>query len=237
MVASISQGYIDNRFERINNYDVPASRMQIIEPRTIPTTPEDLPYYQPHGLNVAILFADMRGFTKRTETDSSARMTVRVISLFITEVVACLRHYKGFIAGFGGDQVMAIFEGEDKAKSGEVATRAAIGVHTIIKGIINPHLKSFQQDPIHAGIGIDYGRVLVTRAGIRGNEGQNTLIWVSKFTNYASKFQAAAEEGETVVSERVWKQLPEWMREWDNWSSGTVADQSARWIKTKWEIG
>jgi len=57
------------------------------------------------------------------------------------------------------------------------------------------------------GIGIDVGKVLVVRGGIRG-ENNNDLVWVGNATNYAVKLSALGKEGYHIyISEDVYKNM------------------------------
>ncbi|OGH10431.1 MAG: hypothetical protein A2857_05425 [Candidatus Levybacteria bacterium RIFCSPHIGHO2_01_FULL_36_15] len=57
------------------------------------------------------------------------------------------------------------------------------------------------------GIGIDSGKVLVVRGGIRG-ENNNDLVWVGNATNYAVKLAALCKEGYHVyISEDMYKNM------------------------------
>ncbi len=57
------------------------------------------------------------------------------------------------------------------------------------------------------GIGIDTGKVLVVRGGIRG-ENNNDLVWVGNATNYAVKLTSIPDENYYVfITEDVYKYM------------------------------
>ena len=66
---------------------------------------------------------------------------------------------------------------------------------------------------IECGIGIDYGKVLVTQVGMYGveqdedKEDEVDCVWVGNITNHASKYSDLAAGGEIFISENVYNQL------------------------------
>lgn len=68
---------------------------------------------------------------------------------------------------------------------------------------------------IECGIGIDYGKVLVTQVGMYGLENDDNrenevdCVWVGNTTNYASKYSDIASGGEIFISDNVFTQLSE----------------------------
>ncbi len=57
------------------------------------------------------------------------------------------------------------------------------------------------------GIGIDVGKVLVVRGGIRG-ENNNDLVWVGNATNYAVKLSALSKDDYHVyISKSVYDSM------------------------------
>lgn len=81
---------------------------------------------------------------------------------------------------------------------------------------LNKYLKSNVNGKIiECGIGIDYGKVLVTQVGMYGLENNDTrenevdCVWVGNTTNYASKYSDIASGGEIFISDNVFNQLSE----------------------------
>ena len=72
---------------------------------------------------------------------------------------------------------------------------------------------------IECGIGIDYGKVLVTQVGMYGlesdenRENEVDCVWVGNTTNYASKYSDIASGGEIFISDNVFKQMSDEYRE------------------------
>ena len=62
--------------------------------------------------NVTLLFADLRGFTSVCQ-EMEAEEVCEMINEFLSNMVECIEHYDGTIDKFVGDEIMAVFEGDD----------------------------------------------------------------------------------------------------------------------------
>ena len=85
---------------------------------------------------------------------------------------------------------------------------------------LNKYLKTnVNGKVIECGIGIDYGKVLVTQVGMYGlesdenRENEVDCVWVGNTTNYASKYSDIASGGEIFISDNVFKQMSDEYRE------------------------
>ncbi|MBP3506165.1 MAG: adenylate/guanylate cyclase domain-containing protein [Lachnospiraceae bacterium] len=79
---------------------------------------------------------------------------------------------------------------------------------------MNKYLKSNVNGKIiECGIGIDYGKVLVTQVGMYGvendedKENEVDCVWVGNTTNHASKYSDIASGGEVFISENVFNNM------------------------------
>ena len=84
----------------------------------------------------------------------------------------------------------------------------------MVREYLNKYLKSKVNGKIiECGIGIDYGKVLVTQVGMYGveqdesKENEVDCVWVGNTTNHASKYSDLASGGEIFISDNVYKQL------------------------------
>src|SRR4029077_21213816 len=66
----------------------------------------------PQEKELAICFTDMRGFTAFSEETESTRV-FSLISAVLAEQVNLIHEYGGYVDKFGGDGVMAIFDGPE----------------------------------------------------------------------------------------------------------------------------
>lgn len=100
------------------------------------------------------------------------------------------------------------------------AINAARSLQTVIDYSLNKYLKTnVNGKVIECGIGIDYGKVLVTQVGMYGlesdenRENEVDCVWVGNTTNYASKYSDIASGGEIFISDNVFKQMSDEYRE------------------------
>ena len=173
-----------------------------------------------YSITAAILFIDIRKSTFLTES-SQAKSMVKIYRSFMRMAVECVRKNGGVTRLFLGDRIMGVFidsvqDGEIVVKAVDKAINAARSLQTVIDYSLNRHLKSkVNGKVIECGIGIDYGKVLVTQVGMYGveqdenKENEVDCVWVGNTTNHASKYSDLATGGEIFISEKVYEQLSE----------------------------
>lgn len=202
-----TQNFVNNRYARANEYDIAASKLKTREARSIPNVPEDLKYDEVVILDLALIFADIRGYTEII-ADMDPKVAARMMSLYVTEMGAAIRHHGGTIVSIEGDGIIGAFASTDKRNAQTISVRSAITMNTSLDYVVNKKLRSFQQNPISCGYGIDFGKIFITRAGIRG-EGKNELVFIGSAMTRSAKYQSIAKSNELFVSSRVYNSLEE----------------------------
>ena len=133
---------------------------------------------------VALWFADIGGYSAHAaEDESGALRVVQVLQELASETVP---QFRGRIVKFVGDAVLAQFP------SAELAVRAAI---TLSNGYIQRSEAIGRIE--HLRIGVHLADVAVAADGDLYGDGVNT----------AARIQEAAEPGQVVISQDVWRQL------------------------------
>lgn len=140
--------------------------------------------------------------------------------------VDCVRKNGGVTRQFLGDRIMGVFidsadeNGNIVDSAADKAINAARSLQTVIDYSLNKYLKTnVNGKVIECGIGIDYGKVLVTQVGMYGlesdenRENEVDCVWVGNTTNYASKYSDIASGGEIFISDNVFKQMSDEYRE------------------------
>lgn len=176
-----------------------------------------------YSIMAAILFIDIRKSTDLTE-NSKAKSMVKIYRAFMRMCVECVRKSGGVTRNFLGDRIMAVFM-DSKTEDGKIikamdkALNCAISMATVIDFSLNKHLKSnINNKTIDCGIGIDYGKVLLTKVGMYGvesnedKENEIDCVWVGNVTNHASKFSDLAQGGEIFISKNAYENLSEELR-------------------------
>ena len=172
-----------------------------------------------YSIVAAILFIDIRKSTFLTE-NSQTKSMVKIYRAFMRMAVGCVRKNGGVTRQFLGDRIMGVFVDsvDDKGvvieRATDKAINAARSLQTAIDYSLNKHLKAkVNGKVIECGIGIDYGKVLVTQVGMYGveqdedKEDEVDCVWVGNITNHASKYSDLAAGGEIFISENVYNQL------------------------------
>lgn len=160
-------------------------------------------------MRAAILFFDIRGFTKRTSSADLEKLkeTLYMLDCVIPIIMKVIYDHNGYIEKNTGDGVMAIIGAEE---SDEDAANKALDIATaifyVLKHIVNPHLESVGIEKINARIGIDMGTLLITRIGLPSGAAKtkrNFLTAVGPCANLASKIQHLANTNEIWTGDLI----------------------------------
>lgn len=143
-------------------------------------------------VDIAVLFADVRGSTTMGERMNAAAFAGRM-STFYRRAMAILLKHDALIDKIAGDEVMALFipgvAGEGYRRE---ACEAAI------------ELRESFQGTLPVGIGVNAGPAFV------GNVGVDTMVdftALGDMVNTAARLQAAAGAGEIVFSEEAYRAI------------------------------
>ncbi|MFN3209509.1 adenylate/guanylate cyclase domain-containing protein [Roseovarius indicus] len=152
-------------------------------------------------IETCVLYIDIR---KSTELNlKHRRATVaKLYSAFGRAMTKCARHFGGHVRGIIGDRLMVVFDSENCFRN---ALDTAVLMNSVCKYVLN---KKFPHNDIKCGIGIDYGRMLITKVGIirRSVETSNYqgLVWLGRPANLASKLtDLANKSGESFELKHV----------------------------------
>ena len=146
------------------------------------------------NLSLTLLFSDVRGFTSYSEKHTPEEVVARLNDLLNMQsqvISSC----GGDIDKFVGDEVVAIFSGEDGANC---ACRAA----TMIQEGLESDRNSF--DGLQVGIGVHTGEVIM---GIVGSKDRADYTVIGDNVNLASRLCSAAGRGEILISMPTRKSL------------------------------
>ena len=178
------------------------------------------------SVSAAILFADLRGFTAKSEAWPETQL-LDVMGDYFEMVVTPIQQAGGDVLKFMGDGILAIFENQNSA---EAACKAA--VEAAEQSLAN--LKSYNlaaaerdQDPIEFVIGIDFGPVTF---GNIGSPDRLDFTVVGQAVNVASRVQELCKKLEetTLITANVAQYLGE--------STQTVGRHVVRGLQNDVEI-
>ncbi|MEE2665166.1 MAG: adenylate/guanylate cyclase domain-containing protein [Myxococcota bacterium] len=154
--------------------------------------------------DVSVLFLDIRGFTRRSETLSPEEVVELLNDLFSFMVDEIDRH-QGIVNKFLGDGFMAMFgapfsTGQDAAN----ALAAALG---ICDGL-DARIADKELPPLRIGIGIHAGHAI---AGSIGSSRRKEYTLIGDVVNVASRVESLNKRFDTtvLVTDTVWSHLEE----------------------------
>lgn len=169
----------DSRIQEILN----ASDISFEEVESIPPS-ERLTYSNGFYVYCTALFIDIRGSSKLPELHTRP-VLAKIYRAYLSECVAILNQDENCKEIFiTGDCVAGIFDTPTNEAISSAFFRAG-QLNTMLK-LLNWRLQQKNYSPIKCGIGIDYGRALMLKAGFRGS-GINEIIWMGDVINNSSK--------------------------------------------------
>lgn len=147
--------------------------------------------------DMSVLFSDIRSFTSISEK-MSPKETFNFINQYLGVISPIIREYNGFIDKYIGDAIMAIFPSKP-----EDSIKAAIEMQ---KNLIdyNIILKKEQKPPIHIGVGIHSGLLMLGTVGeskrMEGTVISDTVNLSSRLEGLTKYFNANIIVSEDVIS-------------------------------------
>ncbi len=155
---------------------------------------------------VAILFADIRGFTPMAESMEPEEV-VKVLNRYLTYMTESVFKYQGTLDKFIGDCVMAIYGAPLFLKNPmEMAVRTALEIQRDIS-LMNGKRETNGNKAVEIGIGINSGEAVVGNIGSKERRLDYTVIGDN--VNLASRLQTAANAMgvKILISKRAYKDI------------------------------
>jgi adenylate cyclase len=134
---------------------------------------------------VTILFSDIRSFTTFSERHSASQV-VSMLNEFFGAIYPAIADHGGVINKFGGDSTLALFGAPiPHADHARRAVLTALGMSEAVAGM-NERRGARGQVPIHIGVGINTGEVVV---GIVGAAERLEYTAIGDSVNVASRIE------------------------------------------------
>ncbi|MGQ0793114.1 MAG: adenylate/guanylate cyclase domain-containing protein [Deltaproteobacteria bacterium] len=138
---------------------------------------------------IAILFADIRGFTSFAEALYPYDV-IHVLNRYFYEMGAVVTRNGGYIDNYMGDGLMALFGVDDAPDAAMRSVRAALEMLRAMENF-NSYLQTLYDKRFHIGIGVHYGEAVV---GTVGAGGAKKMTAIGDAVNLASRIEAATKE-------------------------------------------
>jgi adenylate cyclase len=153
---------------------------------------------------VAILFADIRGFTSFAER-LPAYDVVHVLNRYFHQVGRAIHDNGGSIDNYMGDGIMALFGVEEAEDAPLKAIRAGLDMLEAVKRL-RPYLENIYTRSFRIGIGIHFGEVVV---GAIGYDETKRVTAIGDSVNLASRIESVNKHAGTefLISEETYNQV------------------------------
>ncbi|MEM7289001.1 MAG: adenylate/guanylate cyclase domain-containing protein [Pseudomonadota bacterium] len=152
---------------------------------------------------IAVLFADIRGFTKLSEAKLPYDVAF-LLNRYFAAMGRAIEDSGGHLDKFIGDGVMALFGVDEPVEEGcKKALRAAAGMSKQLE-VLNETMKSDLSQNLRIGIGIHSGTAIVGDMGYKKTVG---LTAIGDVVNTASRLESLTKEygAQLIVSETTLK--------------------------------
>lgn len=153
-------------------------------------------------LGATFLYADLHDSTSLATHHQP--VAAEVFKAYLRGTTRIIRSLGGEVRSFDGDRVMGVFIGSLKNTN---AAEAGLKINYFTTQILAPAFDQFYKKDFPLGlslnqtVGIDTGKVMVVRSGIRNN---NDLVWVGRAPNIAAKLSSIREIGySTYITKSV----------------------------------
>ena len=153
---------------------------------------------------LAIMFADVRGFTALSERMSPYDV-IYFLNRYFHLTSKVIESYGGYVDNYMGDGLMALF-GHDDAP--DAAFRAVSAALTMLEEVEkrSRHFEELYGVSVRIGIGIHYGNVVV---GMIGAGDRQRMTVIGDAVNFASRIEAANKKfgTELLISNEVHRRI------------------------------
>ncbi len=158
-------------------------------------------YLQGRELDIAVLFADLRGFTQLSEHRLPYDV-VFILNRYFAEMGAAIEGAGGRIDKFIGDGIMALFGVDSGPAAGARQALAAARAMSERLAELNASLKGDLNEPLRIGIGIHLGPAIVGEMGYGQVRG---VTAVGDTVNTASRLEALTKQhgAQLIVSQAL----------------------------------
>lgn len=179
-----------------------------------------LTYSNGFYLNVSSVFIDIRG--SHAMTDYHQRpVLAKIYRAFISECVAIMQGISTCQEiNIHGDCVWGVFNTKEQQEyDGMIVLSAQL---KSLVDVLNYKLQQKHYFTIKVGIGIDYGRVLMIKAGAEGS-GVNDIVWIGDVVNNASHLSGYANSSRydepIMISKEIYDRISSIHQKWFVWNT------------------
>lgn len=186
---------------------VPQTVMKIVERNP------DAPGFEKRQRDVTILFLDVGGYTRISETFSLEKVNF-VIEKYFSSYLDIIYRYHGDINETAGDGLMIIFHERGRKKNALQAVHAALEIYHKTE-TINQELTG-RFIPIKVNMGINSGKAYLGMTRLQGAAGMRMTYTASgPATNVAARIATLAKDGDILIGKETADRVDEELRLYD----------------------
>ncbi len=142
--------------------------------------------------NLTVLFSDLRDFSSIAEHLDPEEI-VKLLNIYFNLQTRIIERYNGIVDKFMGDQIMAIFQGEQMSEN---ALCAAVEIQRQIK-LVNQEREIRGKTSLEVGVGINCGSAVI---GNMGSAHRMDYTVIGDVVNVAARLCTAAHAGQIITS-------------------------------------
>lgn len=171
--------------------------LKFVSDATLDAIKKNLSRIEPGGerRNVAVFFSDIRGFTAWSEKNTPEAV-IDMLNNLLSYQAEVVHKYGGDVDKFVGDELVAVFQGEDKEQQ---AVNTAIAIQKKLLSLLQK-----EQEDLAIGIGINSGDVIM---GAMGSENRMDYTVLGNTVNLGARLCSAADKHQILISESVFLNL------------------------------
>ncbi|MAO63548.1 MAG: hypothetical protein CL666_00965 [Balneola sp.] len=171
--------------------------LKFVSEATLDAIKKNLSRIEPGGerRDVAVLFSDIRGFTAWSENHTPEEV-IDMVNNLLSYQADLVHKFGGDVDKFVGDELVAVFQGEDKEQR---AVNAAVQIQKKLKSLLQK-----EQKDLAVGIGINSGDVIM---GAMGSENRMDFTVLGSTVNLGARLCSAAKKHQILISEKVFLNL------------------------------
>ena len=186
-------------------------------------------------INLSTLSIDFR---KSSELlfKQNQEISTKIHKSFLSVVVDVILRMGGKIRSFQGDSILSFFPAETQAEI-QNTVKSAMYINWFLTQKLNTYFKEYFK--IDFGIGIDWGSVYISRAGVTNQAVNNDLIYIGKCVNLAVKIANTLGGNNNIgITERVYTNLDEStiFSKKNNEKRNMWKESSIDWSEQNWKI-
>ena len=154
--------------------------------------------------HVAVLFADIRGFTAFAEKLPPYDV-IHALNRYFCRMEQIIRIHHGYVDNYMGDGLLALFGTEHRETAALDAVLAGMEMLDAV-GKLGPYYASNYGHSFRIGIGVHYGNVVL---GSIGPLGRHQFTAIGDAVNFASRIEAANKATGTslLISEETYNEV------------------------------